>query len=159
MTREDGVTAPAAAGREVYYEDLQVGRRFTSASRPLDADAVKAFARDFDPQPFHTDEETARGTFFDGLAASGWHTAALTMRLLVESVPVAAGLIGAGVELVWPRPARPGDVLTVESEVIERRELKSKPGYGIVRLRSITRNQRGEVLQDMTSSVLAPRRA
>jgi len=85
MSREDGATAPAAEGGEVFYEDLQVGRRFTSGSRPLDADAVKAFARDFDPQPFHTDEETARGTFFDGLAASGWHTAALTMRLLVES--------------------------------------------------------------------------
>jgi acyl dehydratase len=156
MTAEGRAAATATTG--LCFEDLHVGRQFTSGSRPLAATAVKAFARDFDPQPFHTDETTARGTFFDGLAASGWHTAALTMRLLVESVPVAGGLIGAGVELVWPRPARPGDVLSVESEVTERRELQSRPGHGLIRLRSITRNQRGEVLQDMTSTLLAPRR-
>ena len=155
MTRDNRAAAPAEV---LWFEDLPIGRRFTSGLCPLDADAIKAFARDYDPQPFHTDEATAAGTFFESLAASGWHTAALTMRLLVGSVPIAGGLIGAGVELTWPRPARPDDALMVESEVIERRELKSRPGYGMVKLRSLTRNQRGEVLQDMTSNILAPRR-
>jgi len=155
MPREDG----AAAATPLCFEDLDIGRRFTSRPRSLDADAVKAFARDYDPQHFHLDEAAAQATFFNGLAASGWHTAALTMRLLVESLPIAGGIIGAGVELSWPRPTRPGDVLTVDSEVVERRESRSRPGHGIVRVRSLTRNQHGDILQDMTSTLLVPRRA
>src|ERR1700743_3814119 len=104
---------------ELYLEDFTVGRRFTSTGHTLDAEQIKAFARQFDPQPFHIDEEAAKGSFFHGLAASGWHTASITMSLLVKSgMPIAGGLIGAGGELTWPRPTRPGDTLTVESEIM-----------------------------------------
>jgi acyl dehydratase len=154
--RADSAGDPATT--PLYFDDLAVGRRFVSAARALDADAIKAFARDYDPQPFHTDEAAAQGTFFDGLAASGWHTAALTMRLIVDSVPIAGGLIGAGVELKWPQPTRPGDILAVTSEIVEMRASQSRPHIGIVKMRSMTRNQRGEVVQDLTSTMVVPRR-
>ena len=150
--------AKAGEAGRLYFEDLHVGRRFKSVARRLDADAIKTFAREFDPQPFHTDEATAQDTFFAGLAASGWHTAAVSMRLLVESLPIAGGLIGAGVELSWPIPTRPGDTLTVESEVIEMRTSRSRPERGLVRMHSVTRNQNGEVVQDLTSTMVVPRR-
>jgi acyl dehydratase len=159
MARDDSaVVAGEAAPAPLCFDDLTVGRRFVSAARALDAAAIKAFARDYDPQPFHTDETAAQGTFFGGLAASGWHTAALTMRLIVDSVPFAGGVIGAGVELKWPRPTRPGDVLTVTSEVVEMRVSQSRPERGIVKMRSVTMNQRGEVVQDLTSTMMVPRR-
>src|ERR1700758_758496 len=105
---------------DLYLEDFTVGRRFTSAAHTLDAQQIKAFARQYDPQPFHLDEETAKDTFFAGLAASGWHVAAITMKLLVAGgAPIAGGIIGAGGEIAWPAPTRPGDVLHVESEVME----------------------------------------
>src|SRR5262250_2126857 len=104
----------------LYFDDLQVGQRFVSGSHELDAAQIKAFARQFDPQPFHLDEETAKDTMFGGLAASGWHTAAITMRLLVTGGPkLANGILGAGGEVDWKAPTRPGDVLRVDSEVIE----------------------------------------
>src|ERR1700761_9194812 len=112
---------------ELYLEDFAVGRRFVSTAHTLDADQIKTFARQFDPQPFHLDEETAKDTFFHGLAASGWHTAAITMSLLIKSIPIVGGLIGAGGELTWPRPTRPGDTLTVESEVLAVKESRSRP--------------------------------
>ena len=94
---------------ELYLEDFSVGRRFTSSAHTLDAEQIKAFARQFDPQPFHTDDAAAQQSFFQGLAASGWHTAAITMSLLVKSgMPIAGGLIGAGAEIAWPRPTRSG---------------------------------------------------
>ena len=100
----------------LHLDDLHVGQRFTSASHTIDEAQIKAFASQFDPQPFHTDEEAAKGTFFKGLAASGWHTAAITMRLNVEGgLPLAGGIIGAGGEITWPAPTRPGDTLHVES--------------------------------------------
>ena len=103
--------------QELYLEDFAVGQRFISATHQLDAEQIKAFATRFDPQPFHTDDVAAQDSFFKGLAASGWHTAAITMSLLVKSgMPIAGGLIGAGGEIEWPRPTRPGDTLTVESE-------------------------------------------
>lgn len=139
-------------------EDLHVGQRFVSRALPLDAEAIKAFAGQFDPQPFHLDEEVAVASFFGGLAASGWHTAALTMRLIVESVPLAGGVIGGGVEVLWPRPARPGDVLTVESEVVEITPSRSRPERGMATVRSETRNQRGETVQVMTAKLVVPRR-
>jgi|HubBroStandDraft_3_1064219.scaffolds.fasta_scaffold229986_2 acyl dehydratase len=110
---------PEIAGQSrLYLEDLAAGRRFTSATHAIDAAQIKAFAGQFDPQPFHLDDETAKGTLFAGLAASGWHTAAITMRLLVESgLPLAGGIIGAGGEINWPKPTRPGDVLRVVSEI------------------------------------------
>ena len=144
---------------ELYLEDFTVGRRFVSTAHTLDAQQIKAFARQFDPQPFHTDEEAAKSSFFHGLAASGWHTAAVTMSLLVKSgMPIAGGLIGAGGELTWPRPTRPGDTLTVESEVLAVTPSRSRPERGMITVRSITKNQNGEAVQDMTTRMLVWRR-
>jgi acyl dehydratase len=143
----------------IYLDDLHVGQRFTSATHAVDAAQIKAFARQFDPQPFHLDEEAAKGTIFGGLVASGWHTAAVTMRLLVESgLPIAGGLVGMGGEMSWPRPTRPGDVLSVLSEVGEVTPSRSRPDRGVVRLRSETRNQRNEVVQILDAKLLVPRR-
>src|ERR1700733_16053125 len=140
---------------ELYLEDFAVGQRFTSATHRLDADQIKAFAAQFDPQPFHLSEEDADKSFFHGLAASGWHTAAITMSLLVKSgMPIAGGLIGAGCELAWPRPTRPGDVLQVESEVLAVTPSRSRPERGMITLKSETRNQKGEVVQILTSKML-----
>ncbi|MBB1601839.1 dehydratase [Variovorax sp. UMC13] len=134
--------------KKLYLDDLRVGDRFTTGEHALDAAQIIAFARQFDPQPFHTDPEAAQSTFFGGLAASGWHTAALTMKLLVESgLPLADGVIGSGGEIQWPQPTRPGDVLHVEGEVMEIIPSRSKPGRAMVLMRCETRNQRGEVLQ------------
>jgi acyl dehydratase len=142
----------------LYLDDLAVGRRFASGSHAVDEAGIKAFAREFDPQPFHLDEAAAASSLFCGLAASGWHTAAVTMRLLVGSVPLAGGVIGAGGEIAWPRPTRPGDVLTVASEVMEVTPSRSRPDRGTVLLRSETRNQRGEVVQTLTARLVVPRR-
>jgi acyl dehydratase len=140
---------------ELYLEDCAVGQRFTSAAHTLDAAQIKAFAAQFDPQPFHLDEAAAENTFFHGLAASGWHTAAITMSLLVKSgMPIAGGLIGAGGELTWPRPTRPGDTLTVESEILAVTPSRSRPERGMIKVHSITRNQKGEAVQDMTTRML-----
>jgi acyl dehydratase len=144
---------------ELYLEDFAVGRRFTSTTRGLDAGQIKAFASQFDPQPFHTDEVAAQAGFFHGLAASGWHTAAITMSLLVKSgMPIAGGLIGAGAEIAWPRPVRPGDVLQVESEVLAVTPSRSRPERGMITVRSETKNQHGEVVQILTSKMLVWRR-
>lgn len=131
----------------LYLEDIHVGQRFASRPHPLDAEQIKKFAAEFDPQPFHLDDAAATTSLFGGLAASGWHTAALTMRLLVESVPLADGLVGAELELAWPRPTRPGMTLQVFSEVVEIRPSRSKPNMAIVTLRNETRDQDGGVLQ------------
>ena len=140
---------------ELYLEDFTVGQRFLSATHRIDADQIKAFASRFDPQPFHTDEVAAQTSFFKGLAASGWHTAAITMSLLVKSdMPIAGGLIGAGGEISWPRPTRPGDVLQVESEVLEVKPSRSRPERGMITVKSETKNQNGEVLQVLTSKML-----
>jgi len=144
---------------ELYLEDLAAGQRFSSGSMAVSEAAITAFAAQFDPQPFHLHPEAARSTFFGGLVASGWHTAALTMRLLVDGgAPIAGGVIGAGVELSWPRPVRPGDVLTVQSEVLEVKPSASRPDRGIVTLRSQTLNQGGEPVQILTSRLVVPRR-
>ena len=143
------------AKRALYLEDLSVGDRFQSGEHVLDVKQIKAFALQFDPQPFHTDEKAAKNTFFGGLAASGWHTAALTMKLLVESgIPLAEGIIGSGGELQWPKPTRPGDVLHVVSEVLEITPSRSKPGRAMVTMRCQTRNQRGEVVQYFTPKLV-----
>jgi acyl dehydratase len=143
----------------LYLEDFFVGRRFVSASHALDPAQIEAFASQFDPQPFHLDAEAARASFFGGLAASGWHTAAITMSLLLKSgMPIAGGLIGAACEIEWPRPTRPGDVLTVESEVLAVTPSRSRPERGTVTLRSQTRNHKGEAVQILTCRMLAWRR-
>jgi acyl dehydratase len=144
---------------ELYLEDFTVGQRFLSATHRIDADQIKAFASRFDPQPFHTDDVAAQTSFFKGLAASGWHTAAITMSLLVKSdMPIAGGLIGAGGEISWPRPTRPGDVLQVESEILAVTPSRSRPERGTITVKSETRNQNGEVLQVLTSKMLVWRK-
>ncbi len=142
-----------------YLDDLKVGQRFVSGAHELDAAQIKAFAAEFDPQRFHLDEEAAKDSFFGGLVASGWHTASITMKLLVEGgAPLAGGVIGAGGELVWPRPTRPGDRLHVESEIIEITPSRSRPERGTVTVRSETLNQRGEIVQAMTAKLVVQRR-
>ena len=144
-----------------HLEDFAVGQKYRSARLPVDAAAIKSFANAFDPQPFHLDEEAARSTFFGGLAASGWHTAALTMRLLVDGdLRPAGGIIGArGEELTWPRAVRPGDELELESEVLEVRPSGSRPRHGFVKFRTTTLNQRQEPVQVLVMSLLVERRA
>src|SRR3984957_18738000 len=143
----------------LFVDDLHVGQRFTSTSHVVDADQIKRFAAEFDPQPFHLDEDAAANSLFAGLAASGWHTAALTMRLLLAGgMPIAGGIVGAGGEIAWPRPTRPGDELQVVSEVTEIRPSRTKPDKGIVVLRNETRNQRGEVVQVLRAKLVVPRR-
>jgi len=143
-----------------YLEDFAVGQTFASSRVRVDANEIKAFAAKFDPQPFHLDEAAARDTVFGGLAASGWHTAALTMRLLVESeLKPAGGIVGAGGdELRWPRPVRPGDELHLESEVLAVRPSKSHPEHGLVKVRTTTLNQAGEAVQILVANLVVPRR-
>lgn len=143
----------------LYLDDLQPGLRFTSAEHVMDEAQIKAFATQFDPQPFHLDHEAAKATLFGGLAASGWHTAAITMRLLVTSgLPLTGGIIGASGELAWPKPTRPGDVMHVESEVVSVTPSKSKPDRGMALMRCETRNQKGDVLQIFTVNVVVQRK-
>jgi acyl dehydratase len=129
-----------------YLEDFAVGQTFGSGRLRIDKERALAFAAEFDPQPFHLDEASARHSIFGGLAASGWHTAAVTMRLLLDSeLKPAGGIIGAGlVECRWPRPVRPGDELHIECEVIEVRPSKSRPEQGLIKLRTTTLNQDDE---------------
>jgi acyl dehydratase len=133
---------PGGGTGPLFLEDLWVGEQFVSGTHRIDAEQIRAFAEQFDPQPFHLDAEAAKATLFEGLVASGWHTAAITMRLLVESgLPIAGGIVGAGGEITWPSPTRPGDVLQVESEVLELRPSRSRPDRGITTVRSETRNR------------------
>jgi acyl dehydratase len=145
---------------ERYLEDFAVGQRFGSGRLRIDKERIFAFAAEFDPQPFHLDEAAARDSIFGGLAASGWHTAAVTMRLLVDSeLNPAGGFIGAGLdECRWPRPVRPGDELHLECEVIEVRPSKSRPAQGLVKLRTTTLNQDGEAVLVYVVNMLVPRR-
>jgi acyl dehydratase len=145
---------------ERFYEDFAVGQKFHSGTATITAEGIKSFAKQFDPQPFHLDEEAAKQSLFRGLAASGWHTAAVTMRLLVESdLHPAGGTIGAGgSDLKWPRPVRPGDVLRVEGEVLEMRPSASRPELGIVKVRLTTYNQAGEPVQISTPVLMVQRR-
>jgi len=131
----------------LYLDDLHVGQSWTSAPHTIDAEQIKAFAAEFDPQPFHLSEEGAEGTLFGTLAASGWHTAAITMRLLVESVPLADGLVGAELQLAWPKPTRPGMTLRAYSEIVDIKPSRSKPHMAFVTMRNETRDEDGAVLQ------------
>jgi acyl dehydratase len=143
-----------------YFEDLKAGDRFKSGTYKVTEEQIVSFAREFDPQPFHLDPAVARQPMFNGLIASGWHTAAITMRLFVQTLNFAEGAIGLGVdELRWPNAVRPGDVLQVETEIVDLRESRSKPSHGIVRIRNVTANQRDEVVQTMFASALVLRRS
>jgi acyl dehydratase len=143
-----------------YLEDYATGETFVSGRLRVDEAQIKRFAVEFDPQPFHLDGTAARATFFGGLAASGWHTAALTMRLLVDSEfkPV-GGLIGARIEeLRWPKPVRPGDELRLESEILEVRPSSSRPDQGWMKARITTFNQHDEAVQTFVVNMIVPRR-
>jgi acyl dehydratase len=144
-----------------YLEDFAAGQKFGGADRVrVDAARIKSFAAEFDPQAFHLDDAAARASIFRGLAASGWHTAAMTMRLLVASdLKPAGGIVGAGFdEFRWPTPVRPDDELRVESEVLEVRPSKSRPDIGIIKLRTTTLNQNGEAVQVTVGNLMVPRR-
>ncbi|HEX9396659.1 MAG TPA: MaoC family dehydratase [Burkholderiales bacterium] len=145
---------------EHYLEDFVVGQTYGSGRLTVDKDRIKSFAAEFDPQPFHLDEDAARASIFRGLAASGWHTAALTMRLLVESeLKPAGGIVGAGFdEFRWPLPVRAGDELHLESEVLEVRPSKSRPNQGLIKVKTTTRNQKGEAVQVSVGNLIVPRR-
>jgi acyl dehydratase len=159
MTIMNNSTREKTGMRAHHLEDLAVGQRFTTGSVAVGAEDIKGFAALYDRQPFHLDEEAAEGTFFGGLAASGWHTAALSMRLLTENgTPFVGGIVGAGGEISWPRPTRPGDVLTVDIEVVEVTPSRSRPDRGVVTVRNLTRNQDGEVVQILTAKLVVPRR-
>jgi acyl dehydratase len=144
----------------LYLDDIPVGHRHVTGTHTITAEEIKAYSRAYDPQPFHTDDRAAADSLFGGLAASGWHTASLSMRLLVESgIPIAGGMIGLGGEISWPRPTRPGDKLRVESVVLEVTPSKSNPHRGTVTIRNETRNQRDEIVQIFTGKLRVPRRS
>jgi acyl dehydratase len=143
-----------------YFEDLHAGDAFTSPVRTVSAAEIVAFARDFDPQPFHLDPEAAAASFFGGLVASGWHTSALTMRLMTESgMDLAGGIIGLGMEqLRWPAPLRPDQSIQTRIEVLDVRGSERRPQFGVVRFRIETRCVDGPVVFEMTGSLIVPRR-
>jgi acyl dehydratase len=142
-----------------HLEDFEVGQVFHGGSIVVELEAIKRFAQEFDPQPFHLDEDLAVESLFGALAASGWHTAAMTMRMLVDGeLALARGVIGAGGEISWPRPTRPGDTLRIESEILEITPSRSKPDRGMVKVRTRTLNQKDEVVQDLTANLIAWRR-
>ncbi|MEY2439830.1 MAG: hypothetical protein QOI34_1215 [Verrucomicrobiota bacterium] len=144
--------------KEHFFDDLKAGDRFLSGFFEVPGGAIIEFAEKFDPQKFHLNPKSAERSIFKGLVASGWHTAAITMRLFVQTLNFAEGAIGLGVdELRWPNAVRPGDALQVETEILEARLSQSKSGYGVIRLRNVTRNQRGEVVQTMAAHALVPR--
>ena len=145
--------------KERYFDDLKVGDRFRSQAYKVSEEQIISFAREFDPQPFHLDRAVGGKTMFSGLIASGWHTAAITMRLFVQTLNFAEGAIGLGVdELRWPTAVKPGDELRVEVEIVDLRESRSKPTHGVVRLRYVTTNQRSKVVQTMFASALVLRK-
>src|SRR2546421_5401931 len=144
-----------------YLEDFTAGQKYGGRTRlAVSAERIKSFAAEFDPQPFHLDDAAARRSIFRGLAASGWHTAAMTMRLLVESeLEPAGGIVGAGFdEFRWPAPVRPGDELRVEIEVLAVRPSNSRPDIGVVKIRTTTLNQKGEAVQVNVGNLMVPRR-
>jgi acyl dehydratase len=148
-----------STGDRLYFDDLHVGQRFVSGTHLVDEQQIKAFARQFDPQPFHLDEKAANETLFEGLVASGWHTGAIAMRLLVEDgLPFAGGIVGVGGEIAWPNPTRPGAILRVESEIIELRPSRSRPDRGVATVRSKTRNQFGDIVQVLIAKLIVSRK-
>lgn len=138
----------------MYLDDIKVGDRFISGEHTLDEQQIIAYASAFDPQPFHLDDNAARKSLFKGLAASGWHTASITMALLVNSIPVATGIIGAGGEIAWPTPTRPTDVLHAESSILEIKPSRSKPEMAIVTVETFTLNQHGDIRQRLVTKLM-----
>jgi len=143
----------------IYLDDLYLGLEFTSSEHTIDKEQIINFGKKFDPQVFHTDEEAAKNTFFRGLAASGWHTASITMRLIVESLPVGTGIIGLGGEISWPRPTRAGETLHCVSKVLEIVPSRSKPDRGIVTVECLTLNQNDELCQRLVTKLVVMRKS
>ena len=144
----------------LYFEDFPAGEVKEYGDCLVTTEAIVEFAREFDPQPFHLDDEAARSTLFGGLVASGWHTAAITMRLIVAGgLPIAGGIIGTGGDLQWTRPVRPGDTLRVECEVLAIIPSRTKADRGTVTVRCTTLNQDSEMVQSFTPKLVVPRRA
>jgi acyl dehydratase len=143
---------------KLYLDDLHLGDEFRSDEFPVTEEALRKFAAEFDPQPFHLDADAARDSVFKGLAASGWHTAAITMKLIAGSLPIACGIIGVDVQITWPKPTRPGDVLHVVSRVIEISPSRSKPDRGIVTMQTDTLNRDGDLCQKLISKLLVFRK-
>src|SRR5262245_43225835 len=145
--------------KERYFDDLKVGDRFKSEPLSVTEKELIEFAHKFDPQMIHLSRRRADRSIFKGLIDSGCTTAAVSMRMVVQTLNFAEGAIGLGVdELRWPNAVRPGDVLIVETEILELRPSRSRPDHGIIRLRNVTTNQRGEVVQTMMASAMVPRR-
>ena len=142
--------------KEYFLEDIEAGQSFRTGTLRVTLEEIKRFAREFDPQPFHVDEEAAKSSFFGGLAASGWHTAALTMRLIVDApFQPAGGHIGVRLEeLRWPRATRPGDEFYAITEILEVRSSESRPGYGWIKVRTTTYNQKDEAVQVYTGNLI-----
>ena len=149
-----------SGGKDFFYlDDLRVGQRFISGTYLVDEEQIKAFAKQFDPQPFHLDAGAAKASLFEGLVASGWHTAAISMRLFVESgLAIAGGILGAGGEIAWLKPTRPGAVLRVESEILQLRPSRSHPDRGVATIRNETHNQFGEIVQVFIAKLIVPRK-
>jgi acyl dehydratase len=144
----------------LYLEDLHVGQRFTSGTYHLTAAEIKAFATEFDPQSFHLDDSAANASLFQGLAASGWHTGSIAMRLMVTGgLPFASGVINVAGEITWPKPTRPGDILHLESEIVEIKASRTKPMQGMVTVKNTMLNQSGEPVLQYTGKVLVFRKA
>jgi acyl dehydratase len=146
---------------ERFFEEFAVGQKFRSGTLAVTAERIKSFAAEFDPQPFHLDEALGRASLFGGLVASGWHTSAMTMRLIVDSdLSPAGGIVGVGTEeFRWPQPVRPGDVLRVEGEVLELRPSRSRPEVGLMKIRVTTFNQAGEAVQVFTPVLMVRKRS
>ncbi|MBA3582806.1 MAG: MaoC family dehydratase [Gammaproteobacteria bacterium] len=143
----------------LFFDDFVIGQIYSSPPRVVDAEMIKNFAQQYDPQPFHLDEEVAKNSFFKGLVASGWHTAAMTMRMIVDALPIAGGAIGAGVEQVkWPLAVRPGDELHASIQVLELRDSRSKPELGLIKVQITTLNQDKVIVQDMIANLVVPKR-
>ena len=144
---------------QLYLEDLHIGQRFTSGTHVMEEAKIKEFAAAFDPQPFHLDASAAQSSVFKGLAASGWHTAAIAMRLLASGgLPLANGIIGLGGDISWPRPTRPGDILRVESEIVDITPSRSKPKQAVVAVRSTMLNQNDEPVYVLNAKLLVFKR-
>jgi acyl dehydratase/ribonuclease HI len=151
--------SPAPPAKLFYLDDLHVGQKFASAPHRMEESRMKSFAEEFDPQAFHMDNSAGEQSVFRGLAASGWHTAAATMRMMVMGgVPFAGGLVGLGGEIAWPQPTRPGDTLRVESEILAITPSRSRPNQGVVTVRTTTLNQNDEPVQVLTSKILVYKR-
>lgn len=155
-----------------FLEDMTVGLRRELGTFTFTADNIKIFAREFDPQPFHLDEEAGRNSIFGGLAASGWHVASVCMKLLIEAGDRARreaeargeefGIGGPSPgfrDLRWLKPVLAGDTLSYSSEVVSVRATASRPGWGIVQSKNVAVNQRGEEVYSFLGTVFLPQRS